>query len=150
MRTTVGPLTLARFAMAATLRHTSVVAHHPPSIELAERLGRLTPFFESPQVFFCNSGAEAVDGAIKLARRATGRPGVICFRGGFHGRTIGGTSLTTAKPVYRERYEPLLPAVHVAPYAYPLRFGGEEAATNAALAALDELLAVQAPPANIA
>jgi len=135
---------------AAALMHTSVVAHHPPSIEVAERLGRLAPFFDEPQVFLCNSGAEAVDGSIKLARRTTGRPGILCFRGGFHGRTIGGTSLTTAKPVYRERYEPLLPSVHVAPYAYPLRFGGDVAATNGALAALDELLTVQAPPANLA
>lgn len=101
---------------ARTLMHTSVVAYHRPGIELAERLGALTPFFDEPQVFFCNSGAEAVDGSIKLARQVVGRPGVVCFRGGFHGRTMGATSLTTAKAKYQAGYEPLLSGVHVAPY----------------------------------
>ena len=114
-------------AQAATLIHTSVVTHHPRSIELAERLGALTPFVDDPQVFFCNSGAEAVDGALKLARRATGRGGVIAFRGAFHGRTLAATSLTTAKAMYQEGYQPLLPGVSVAPYGTDL-------------AAFDELL----------
>lgn len=117
------------------LIHTSVVAHHPRAIELAERLRGLTPFIDDPLVFFCNSGAEAVDGALKLARRTTRRPGVIAFRGAFHGRTLAATSLTTAKGRYREGYEPLLPAVHVAPY-------GD-------LEALDALLSHDAPPDNI-
>jgi 4-aminobutyrate aminotransferase len=112
---------------AATLLHTSVVTHHPRSIELAERLGALCPFLDEPQVFLCNSGAEAVDGALKLARRVTGRGGVIAFRRAFHGRTLAATSLTTAKEKYQEGYQPLLPGVRVAPY-------GED------LAALDELL----------
>jgi 4-aminobutyrate aminotransferase len=135
---------------ARTLIHTSVVTHPQRSIELAERIGALTPFLSDPQVFFSNSGAEAVDGAIKLARKATGKPGIIAFRGAFHGRTLAATSLTTAKGKYRDGYEPLLPSVHVAPYAYPLRFGGEDAAAVAALAALDEMLDRQAPPGNVA
>ena len=114
-------------AQAATLMHTSVVTHHPRSIELAERLGALTPFAD-PQVFYCTSGAEAVDGALKLARRATGRPGVIAFWRAFHGRTLAATSLTTAKEKYQEGYQPLLPAVSVAPY-------------GSGVDALDELLA---------
>lgn len=124
---------------ARTLVHTSVVAHLPPAIELAERIGEHTPFLDVPQVFFSNSGAEAVDGALKLARRTTGRGGVVCFGGAFHGRTLAATSLTTAKEKYRAGYEPLLPEVHIAPYAYPLRHGGEREATDAALRALDEL-----------
>ena len=112
---------------AATLLHTSVVTHHPRSIELAERLGALCPFLDEPQVFFCNSGAEAVDGALKLARRVTSRGGVIAFRRAFHGRTLAATSLTTAKEKYQEGYQPLLPGVSIAPY-------GKD------LAALDELL----------
>jgi len=132
------------------LTHTSVVAHHPRSIELAERLGALCPWFDDPRVFFCNTGAEAVDGAIKMARKVTGRPGIVAFRGGFHGRTIGATSLTTAKGKYREGYEPLMGGVTIAPYAYPLRAGGAEAATDAALRALDELLTLQAPPSTVA
>ena len=115
------------------------VTANEPYIELAERLGALCPFLEEPQVFFCNSGAEAVDGALKLARRATGRGGVIAFRRGFHGRTLAATSLTTAKGRYREAYEPLLPGVYVAPY-------GD---VPGALDALDELLELEAVGANI-
>jgi 4-aminobutyrate aminotransferase len=133
------------------LMHTSVTVHHQRNVELAERLAALCPFVEDPQVFFCNTGAEAVEGAIKLARRVSGRPGVIAFRGGFHGRTLGALSLTTAKAKYREGYEPLVGAVTVAPYAYPLRHGGDAtAATAAALAGLDELLGSQAPPSTVA
>ncbi len=125
---------------ARELLHVSVVAHHTRSIELAERLGRHTPFFTSPQFFFCNSGAEAVDGSIKLVRLVTGRPGVIAFRRAFHGRTIAATSLTTAKPIYRNGYEPLLASVHIAPYPLPLHDGGAGASTATALAELDTLL----------
>jgi 4-aminobutyrate aminotransferase len=120
---------------AATLLHTSVVCHPTGMIRLAERLAGLVPFLAEPQVFFCNSGAEAVDGSLKLARKATGRPGVICFRRAFHGRTLAATSLTTAKGKYREGYEPLLPSITVAPY-------GD-------LAGLDELLSLQAPAGNV-
>ena len=101
---------------AARLIHTSVVTHHEPSVILAERLGALTPFIDEPQVFFSNSGAEAVDGSIKLARRVTGRRGIVGFSGAFHGRTMGATSLTTAKPIYQEGYGPLLPEVTISPY----------------------------------
>jgi 4-aminobutyrate aminotransferase len=132
------------------LMHTSVTVHQQPNVRLAERLGALCPFIDEPQVFFCNTGAEAVDGAIKLARRTTARPGIVAFRGGFHGRTMGAVSLTTAKARYREGYEPLLGGVTVAPYAYPLRHGGEAAAVAAAVRDLDEILAQQAPPATLA
>jgi 4-aminobutyrate aminotransferase len=122
-------------AQAATLIHTSVVAHPTGMIRLAERLAGLVPFMAEPQVFFCNSGAEAVDGSLKLARKVTGKPGVIAFRRAFHGRTLAATSLTTAKGKYREGYEPLLPSVTIAPY-------GD-------LDGLDELLALQSPGANV-
>jgi 4-aminobutyrate aminotransferase len=122
-------------AQAETLIHTSVVAHPTGMIRLAERLAGLVPFLDEPQVFFCNSGAEAVDGSLKLARKVTGKPGVIAFRRAFHGRTLAATSLTTAKGRYREGYEPLLSSVTIAPYND--------------LDALDELFALQAPGANI-
>jgi 4-aminobutyrate aminotransferase len=138
-------------AQLARLMHTSVTVHHQGGVELAERLGALCPFFRHPQVFFCNSGAEAVDGAVKLARRVTGRPGVIAFRGAFHGRTIGAVSLTTAKAKYREGYEPLVGGITVAPYPSPLRHGGDgPLAAEAALSALDEIFAVQTPPGTVA
>ena len=125
------------------LLHTSVVLKHQPYIEAAEAIAGLAPFLDHPQVFLCNSGAEAVDGAIKLARRTTGRPGIVAFERGFHGRTIGATSLTTAKPSYQDGYAPLLPAVHIAPYCIPGAtnpLATDEAAVDAALAGLDVIL----------
>ncbi|MBI2710075.1 MAG: aminotransferase class III-fold pyridoxal phosphate-dependent enzyme [Actinobacteria bacterium] len=136
-------------AQSRALLHTSVVFRHQRYIELAERLGELTPFFEDPQVFLCNTGAEAVDGALKLARRVTGRGGVIAFRRAFHGRTIAATTLTTAKGKYREGYEPLLPGVYHAPYCIPYEHPSEPAAVEAALAGLDEVLALVAPGGNV-
>jgi 4-aminobutyrate aminotransferase len=126
---------------AARLMHTSVVVHHQPGVRLAERLRAHVPFIDDAQVFFCNTGAEAVDGALKLARRVTGKPGVIAFQRAFHGRTLAATSLTTAKGAYREGYEPLLPSVHIAPYCH-----GD---VDGALAALDQLLTLNAPGANV-
>ncbi len=134
-------------AQARRLVHTSVVVRHRPYIELAERVGRLVPFLDSPQVFLCNSGAEAVDGALKLARRATGKGGVIAFGRAFHGRTLAATSLTTAKAAYRAGYEPLLPGVHIAPYCGPPgRATESERASEVAtaLAVLDDVLAHEA------
>jgi 4-aminobutyrate aminotransferase len=134
---------------ARTLLHTSVVVHHRRNVELAERLGALCPFFDEPQVFFCNSGAEAVDGALKLARKTMGRPDVIAFRRAFHGRTLAATTLTTAKGRYREGYEPLLPGVYHAPYCIPHEHESAGAAAAVALGELDLLFALQAPPANV-
>jgi 4-aminobutyrate aminotransferase len=126
---------------ASQLLHTSVVTHHQRNVELAERIGQLMPWFAQPQVFFCNSGAEAVDGSLKMARRLTGRAGIVAFRGAFHGRTFGGTSLTTSKAKYREGYEPLLSSIAIAPYGR-----GDGAAD---LAALDEILATQMPGSSV-
>jgi 4-aminobutyrate aminotransferase len=142
-------VTAAIAQQAATLVHTSVVVHHTQNVALAERIAGLCPFLDEPQVFFCNSGAEAVDGALKLARKLTGRPGVIAFRRAFHGRTLAATTLTTAKGRYREGYEPLLPGVYHAPYCVPHEHASPEAATAAALAELDRLLELQAPPGNV-
>ena len=84
-------------------------------------------------VMFLNSGSEAIDGALKLARRVTGRPGIVAFRGGFHGRTFGATSVTTSNINYRTGYEPLLPGVYFAPFPAAYRdFDGDDAAASAA------------------
>ena len=133
-------------ARSSALLHTSVVLKHQPYIEACEAIAGLAPFLDHPKVFLCNSGAEAVDGAIKLARRTTGRPGIVAFRRAFHGRTMGATSLTTAKAAYQEGYGPLLPDVHVAPYCIPTRDAGD-----ARSAALDRLArAPTAPPGTVA
>ena len=134
---------------ARSLVHTSVVVHHTRNVALAERIGALCPFFPDPQVFFCNSGAEAVNGALKLARKVTGKPGIIAFRRAFHGRTLAATSLTTAKGRYREGYEPLLPGVYHAPYCVPHEHATPDEAVAVALAELDRMFALQAPPANV-
>jgi 4-aminobutyrate aminotransferase len=73
------------------------------------------------QVFWTNSGAEAVEGAIKLAKAATRRPAVIAFRGGFHGRTHGAMSVTSSRSKIRGHYEPLLAGIYFAPYPYLFR-----------------------------
>ena len=135
-------VTAAVHAQVDELLHTSVVTRHRRYIELAEAIAGLVPWMPEPRTFLANSGAEVVDGAMKLARRVTGRTGVIAFRRAFHGRTLGATSLTTAKAKYREGYEPLVPSVHIAPYGL--------APGDGALDALDELLEHQASPATIA
>ena len=103
-------------------------------------------------VIFLNSGSEAIDGALKLARRVTGRPAVIAFRGAFHGRTIGAASVTTSNLNYRVGYEPFMPGVYLAPFPAVYRdFGGDEArAVEHCLAALDELFATTVAPSATA
>ncbi len=90
----------------ATVAHVSNYFANPPQLELAERLTRLTG---GDRVYFCNSGAEAIEAAIKLARR-TGRPRILSLTNSFHGRTMGSLSLT-GKPALREPFEPLLSGV---------------------------------------
>jgi 4-aminobutyrate aminotransferase len=87
----------------------------PAYIELCERLVELSPVAPA-RVFLGNSGTEAVEAAIKLARHATGRPNVIAFLGSFHGRSLGSLSLTASKARYRGGFGPLLPGVYHAPY----------------------------------
>jgi 4-aminobutyrate aminotransferase len=122
-----------------------------PISELAEALAATFP---SPldSVMFLNSGSEAIDGALKLARRVTGRPGIIAFRGGFHGRTFGATSVTTSNLNYRTGYDPLVPGVHFAPYpmAHAEFDGEEELASTAALASLREMLSSIVAPSAVA
>jgi 4-aminobutyrate aminotransferase len=103
-------------------------------------------------VFFCNSGSESIEAALKLARRVTGRPGIVAFRGGFHGRTFGATSVTSSNINYRTGYEPLLPGVYFAPYPNVYHdFGGDEdAATTGTLAELRKLLAHEIPASQVA
>ena len=94
--------------------------HYPGYGEICERLGalvqRIGPNNHHWQTFLTNSGTEAVEASIKLARHHTGRPGLIAFRGGFHGRTLGSLSLTASKSKYRRRFGPLLPNVFHARY----------------------------------
>ena len=114
----------------------------------------LAEFLPQPldSIFFMNSGSEAIEAAIKLARRVTGRPGIIAFRGGFHGRTIGAASITSSNINYRLGYEPLLPGVYLNPFPSAYRdFAGDEArAVEVSLTHLRELLKTTIPPSAVA
>ena len=90
--------------------------YEPRYVEFMERLAAIAPFSEKARVFVTNSGTEAVEGAIKLARYHTGRSGLIAFEGGFHGRTMGALSLTNSKVKQRAGFGPLLPMVHHSPF----------------------------------
>ena len=98
---------------AAKLIHLSGTDfYYRPQIELAERLAKLAPGPSPKKVFFCNSGAEAVEAALKLARWHTERSRVVAFFGAFHGRTYGAMSLSGSKLVHRRGFSPLVPDVH--------------------------------------
>lgn len=107
-------------AQAGKLIHSGGIFYYESVVELAGRLRRITPD-NIEKFFFSNSGAEAVDGAIKLARYHTGRQAVIAYTNSFHGRTLGALSLTASSARYRRRYHPLLPGVYHVPYPYCYR-----------------------------
>ena len=102
---------------------------HEPMLNLVNELRTILPP-ELDGFFFSNSGAEAVEGALKLARQATGRPNIIVFQGSFHERTVGTMSLTTSKTIYRVGYQPLVPGVVVAPFPYAYRYGWDVEKTS--------------------
>jgi 4-aminobutyrate aminotransferase len=89
--------------------------------KLAEKLAQITPGDNNKKVYFGNSGTEAIEAAMKLARYRTGRDKFIAFLGAFHGRTMGSLSLTASKPVQRKGFGPLVPGVYHVPYAYCYR-----------------------------
>jgi 4-aminobutyrate aminotransferase len=90
--------------------------YYEPQVRLAEEIASIAPFDGGARSFFGNSGAEAIEAAIKLARHATGRPAIIAFLGGFHGRTLGALALTASKTVQRRGFNPFMSAVYHAPY----------------------------------
>jgi 4-aminobutyrate aminotransferase len=136
---------------AAKLLHGQVnIIFHPPLLELAQELRTIVP---EPLdcFFFSNSGAEAVEGAVKLARHAMGRPNVIVFQGSFHGRTALTMALTTSKTIYRAGYQPLPSGVFVAPYPYAYRYGWRpEEAEVFCLREVEYLLKTQTAPSETA
>lgn len=138
-------------AQTATLIHGQAnIVDHEPMLRLIAALREVLP----PTLdtfFFANSGAEAVEAAIKLARQATRRTNIIVFEGSFHGRTVGAMSLTTSKSVYRAGYQPLMPGVFVAPFPYRYRYGWSEAETiQFCLRELEHLLHTQTAPGETA
>ncbi len=130
---------------------TAAMGYAEPVVRLAREIAAELPE-PLDSVFFMNSGAEAIEGALKLARRVTGRPGIIAFRGGFHGRTFGAASVTSSNLNYRRGYEPLLPGVYLAPFPSVYRdFGGDEGgAVDSSVRSLHELLSTTIAPESVA
>lgn len=134
-------------AQTATLIHgqyTTVM--HPRLVELSERLETVMPA-GIDTFFYASAGTEAVEASLRLVRQATGRPNVIVFQGGFHGRTMGSLSMTTSKTSLRAGLQPLMGGVFVTPFPYPFRYGwDEDTAVRFCLRELDHLLATQTAP----
>lgn len=138
-------------AQVAKLIHGQAnIVYHKPMLELAEGLQTIVPP-HLDSFFFTNSGAEAIEAALKLVRHATGRTNMVVFQGGFHGRTIGSVSLTTSNPIYHIKYQPLMAGVYVAPFPYSYYYGwSEDETTNFCLRQLRHLLASQTAPQETA
>lgn len=121
---------------------------------LCERLARLAPGASKKRVFLANSGAEAVEGAMKLARHSTGRPAFVAFTGSFHGRTYGALSLTASKVVQRAGFGPFLPEVYHVPYPYQYRCdfcrGEPECSRGCVRHIEDDLFGRRLDPASVA
>ncbi|NJN79414.1 MAG: aminotransferase class III-fold pyridoxal phosphate-dependent enzyme [Anaerolineales bacterium] len=123
---------------------------HKPMLQLIEELRQVVPA-PIDSFFFANSGAEAVENAIKIAKIATGRQNVIVFNGSFHGRTHATMALTTSKTIYRSGFAPLPAGVYVSPFPYAFNLGmSEEEASQYALEQLEYLLASQTAPKETA
>jgi 4-aminobutyrate aminotransferase len=119
--------------------------YYEVEIALAERLAAVAPVRGTPRVFFTNSGTETIEGAIKLARYATGRPNFLAFTGAFHGRTMGSLSLTASKAVQRNGFGPLVPGTFHAPYP-----NAERGDTAATMQFIERLLGTVLPPDSLA
>jgi 4-aminobutyrate aminotransferase len=123
---------------------------HKPMLQLIEELRKIVP----PSIdsfFFANSGAEALENAVKIAKATTGRQNIIVFNGSFHGRTHATMALTTSKIGYRTGFGPLPSGIYVAPFPYAFRLGmSEEKASAYALEQLEYLLASQTAPKDTA
>src|ERR1700754_1466217 len=125
-------------------------------VALAERLSAIAPMPGPHRFYYGNSGAEAVECALKLARYHTGRQNVIAFLGAFHGRTMGALSLTASKPQQKRRFAPFVPGVHHVPYPYVYRgcrgdAGEQEAyALNCARYIEERLFRTILPPEEVA
>ncbi|MFC2028476.1 aspartate aminotransferase family protein [Chloroflexota bacterium] len=123
---------------------------HQPMLRLISELKQIVPE-QINSFFFSNSGAEAVEGAVKLARASSGKTNIIVFSGSFHGRTAGTMALTTSKTIFRSGFQPLPAGVFVAPYpnSYKLQMSDKET-TNFCLNSLEELLITQTSPSETA
>lgn len=130
---------------------TGAIGYSEPVVRLVDRLAATLPD-PIDSIFLLNSGSEAIDGAMKLARRVSGRPAIIAFAGAFHGRTYGATSMTSSNPNYRRGYDPMVPSIYFAPFPQVWRDfdGDEDRASDAALGHLRQMLTSIAPASSVA
>jgi len=119
-------------AQADRFLHTCFhVSMYEGYINLAAKMNEITPGDFEKKTFFANSGAEAVENGVKIARQFTGRPGVLCFRDAFHGRTLMGMSLTSKVTPYKQGYGPFVPEVYRVPFPYAYRMSdGDQKKAN--------------------
>ncbi len=142
----------ARKQMEKLVHGPSGVFAYESMVRLAYELAEVMPG-DIDCFFFSNSGAEAVEGALKLARYVTGRPAIIAFYGGFHGRTMGCVSLTTSKSAYRKNYHPLVDGIYHVPFPYCYRcpYGHTRAACGLeCLEAVERVFAHLVPAEDVA
>ena len=124
------------------------VIPYEPWVELSERL--VTMVGGDRKVFLANSGAEAVENAVKIARSATGRSAVITFEGGFHGRTLLAMSLTSRHSPYKKNFGPFAPEIYRVPFPYPYRSPDPEKAGRRALDDLERAFVTVVDPTTVA
>jgi len=136
---------------AQTLVHAQyTTVMHRPLLDLVDRMGEVLPA-GLDRMFFANSGSEAIEAGVRLARQATGRPNIVAFHGGFHGRTVAAASLTTSGTKFRAGFSPLMGGVHIAPFPDPTHYGWSvDDATDFALKQLDYVLQTVSAPADTA
>ncbi|KAK8865845.1 4-aminobutyrate transaminase [Kwoniella newhampshirensis] len=146
----------AAAAQINTLVHLQCsIAFHAPYLQLIERLLPIMPHPSLDQFFFWNSGSEANEAAIKVARKATGRQNIIVFQGAYHGRTMGSGAMTRSKPIYTQGSGPLMPGVFASAYPYWHSLGvnpstSEEELVRLAKHQLDLVLRQQTNPSDVA
>jgi 4-aminobutyrate aminotransferase len=125
--------------------------YYRPQIDLAEKLAKIAPGSSPKKVFFCNSGAEALEGALKLARWHTERNRVVAFFGAFHGRTYGAMSLSGSKLVHRRGFSPLVPDIHHVNFPRQCPEGGTCAGKCHMIAEIEDTIFKRiAPPEEVA
>jgi 4-aminobutyrate aminotransferase len=123
---------------------------HEPLLELSERLSEKMPG-DIDRFFFASAGTEVVEASLRLARQATGKPNIIVFQNGFHGRTMGSLSMTTSGTALSAGLQPLMGGVVVAPFPHTFRYGWDEVtATDFCLKELDHIFATRSAPRDTA
>ena len=130
----------AREQIGSVIHAQYTTVMHKPLLKLTQMLGDVLPQ-GLDSVFYANSGSEAVEATIRLSRMATGRPNIIAFQGGFHGRTVAASSLTTAGSKFRSGFSPLMGGVYIAAFPDAVRYGwSQQQSVDFALRELDLLL----------